>query len=107
MNKTIKIRDLAKYVRSKNAKAFLLTFDIIFPDRESYFLVKKSKVITKKLIAKLYSIRKDDVRVLVYFDQGNAIKITIKRPLTSGDFGDPDVLGAQQHAPLYDIKIPA
>ena len=43
----------------------------------------------------------------VFFDPALAIKITIKRPIDSGGIGDTDVYGAQQHAPLFDVSIPA
>ena len=35
-----------------------------------------------------------------------AFKATIPRLVPSGDFGDTDVYGAQQHAPLLDVDIP-
>ena len=56
MTKEVSIVDLVKVIRSKNAGPFELTFDIIFKDKETYEKVKKTKVITKELIAKLYHI---------------------------------------------------
>ena len=35
-----------------------------------------------------------------------AFKATVPRVISSGDIGDTDVYGAQQHAPLLDIDIP-
>jgi len=32
-------------------------------------------------------------------------KITLPRDVVSGDVGDRDVYGAQQHAPLLDIEL--
>ncbi|MDD5196849.1 MAG: DUF4387 family protein, partial [Candidatus Omnitrophica bacterium] len=40
------------------------------------------------------------------FAQAWAIKITIPRAVASGGIGDTDIYGAQQHAPLYSLKIP-
>jgi len=51
MTKEVSIIDLASVIRSKNAGPFELTFDIIFKDKETYEKVKKTKVITKELIA--------------------------------------------------------
>ena len=34
-----------------------------------------------------------------------AVKITLPREIASGDVGDRDVYGAQQHAPLLDIEL--
>ncbi|MCL5290670.1 MAG: DUF4387 domain-containing protein, partial [Firmicutes bacterium] len=35
----------------------------------------------------------------------NAIKATIVRPYPSGNLGETDVYGAQQHAPLLDLEL--
>ena len=43
---------------------------------------------------------------IIPYDVAYAIKITIPRLVPSGDPGDTDVYGAQQHAPLLDIEIP-
>jgi hypothetical protein len=54
----------------------------------------------------LYAI--DPVRMVdfVEFDPGLAIKFTIDRLIPSGSFGEGDIFGCQQYAPLYDIEIP-
>jgi hypothetical protein len=36
----------------------------------------------------------------VFFEEACAVKATIVRPVVSGDPGETDVYGAQQHAPL-------
>ena len=48
--KTMKLVDLAKTIRSKNAGTDRITFDIIFRDPENYELVKKSGVLNLSLI---------------------------------------------------------
>ena len=40
------------------------------------------------------------------YPAGNAFNATIPRLVASGDVGDTDVYGAQQHAPLLDVDIP-
>jgi len=106
MVKTINIRDLALVIRSKNAGAFHITFDIIFKNKEIYDKVKKTEVINEDLIAKLYKVSANKKIDIFCYDPGNAIKISMRRRLTCGAFGDTDVYGAQQHAPLYKIQIP-
>lgn len=106
MSKTKKIKDLAKIVRSKNAGPFLFTFDIIFDNPNIYEKVKKSQVINKNLISKLYNLKPDTEILTVTLDPACAIKITFPRPIPSGSLGDSDVLGAQEHVPLYGIEIP-
>ena len=40
------------------------------------------------------------------YDAALAFKATLPRLVPAGDFGDTDVYGAQQHAPLLDVDIP-
>ena len=104
--KTVKLVDLAKTIRSKNAGTDRITFDIIFREKENYDLVRSSGVFNKANIARLYSI--DEARIVdfVEFDPAFAIKFTINRLRPSGSFGEGDVFGCQQYAPLLDLEIP-
>lgn len=97
--------DLAQVLRSKNAGALLCTLDMMFEDDDTYRRVRDSGAITPQRIAKLYGVSDNEVSIIPY-DVAYAIKITIPRLVPSGDPGDTDVYGAQQHAPLLDIEIP-
>ena len=99
-----KLKDLATIIRSKNAGAFQLTLDIIFDDQETYQKVKNTGIINKKLFSKLYQVPESEVEFVEY-DQAYAFKGTIPRWHGSGDIGDSDIYGAQQHAPLLDVDI--
>lgn len=100
-----RLEHLAHIVRSKNAGPFFFTFDILFDIEENYRRVKQSGVITTEAISKLYRIPVRQVQ-LYFYDNAYGIKITFPRPVSSGDFGDTDGYGAQQHAPLLGILIP-
>jgi len=102
----ISITELATVIRSKNCGPYELTLDIIFKDTQSFALASHSGLFTKALFASLYRISEDAVLSVIEFPQANAIKATIVRPLVSGDLGDSDVYGAQQHAPLLGIVVP-
>lgn len=104
--KKIEITDMAGVIRSKNSGPYELTFDIIFKDRENFELAVRSGIFTKELFASLYNIEADGVIDVVAFEQANAIKATIARPVVSGGAGDSDIYGAQQHAPLLSIEVP-
>lgn len=104
--KTVKLVDLAKTIRSKNAGTDRITFDIIFREPQKYELVKNSGVINKKSIAELFGIPESRIADFVEFDPAYAIKFTINRLTPSGSFGEGDVFGCQQYPPLYDIEIP-
>ena len=101
----MKLKDMAKTIRSKNAGVAHITFDIIFPDTVSYEIAKNSGVLTPEKIASLYGIELDDIVCFIFFDPARALKFSLKRIRRSGGPGDPDVFGSQQYGPLFDIEI--
>ncbi|MBR4939511.1 MAG: DUF4387 domain-containing protein, partial [Burkholderiaceae bacterium] len=82
-----------------------LTFDVIFKEFETYEAVKAAQAINRENFSRLYGIGLSDILHLVYFDPAKAVKVTIRRPIASGDLGETDVYGAQQHAPLMGMVI--
>lgn len=103
----MKLKELAKIIRSKNAGPYEITFDIMFPNEENYQKVKNSGVLNEQLICDLYHVSKEDIVAALYFDPALAYKFTIKRPGKGfqGSIGEYDTYGTQQHAPLLDIEI--
>ncbi len=99
-----KLYELAKLIRSKNAGPFELTFDIMFDNEVAYRRVRASGVLSVDLIASLYSVPQEQVRIIPY-DPAYSIKITIPRPYISGDLDDGDVFGGQQYGPLVDLDV--
>ena len=89
---TATLESLAKVIRSKNAGPFELTFDIMFDDAGKYERVKRSGAINAHAIAAIYRVRVDDVLVCRAYDPAVAFKITIRRPVGSGDITDRDVV---------------
>lgn len=104
--KTKKLVDLAKTIRSKNAGTDKITFDIIFREKENYELVKKSGVLTRQTVAKLFNIPDERISDFLEFDPAYAIKFTIRRREPSGSPGESDIFGCQQYPPLLDIEVP-
>ena len=103
---SVPLAELCNLIRSKNAGPFQLTFDVMFRSVHNYHLARDSGVLTADLIAHLYGCPVEQVRV---FDcpSIHAFKFTIPRPRTQGSFGDADLHGGQQYAPLMDVAIPA
>jgi hypothetical protein len=99
------ILEAARVIRSKNAGPFELTFDIIFKNNDYFEHFKKNQIIDEQLIARLLKIDKEKILSIIWFAPANAVKITIKRPRPSGAFGETDIYGAQQHAPLLKIEF--
>lgn len=101
-----RLRDLTKVLRSKNAGPFMVTFDLMFRNREVMGRVVKADVLAVDRLSKLLKCPENQITVHVY-PPANAIKITIPRKHSSGSFDDSDVFGCQQHAGLLDLEVPA
>lgn len=102
---TVKLLDITDIIRSKNSGPYELTFDIMFKDFDWFQKVCDANVINEDLVCSLYKIKPEDIINIVHFKPAKAIKITINRPICSGDLGETDVYGAQQHAPLLDVTF--
>ena len=102
---TVCLADLASVVRSKNAGPFVITLDVFFKEGEAFRKVRDSGVITKASLAKLYRVSEDDILEVTFFEPAEALKISIKRWVSSAAPGDTDVFGAQQHVPLMSLSF--
>lgn len=101
----VKLTDIAGIIRSKNSGPYELTLDIMFSSRDWYERVRDAGVINEAIVCELYRITPDQIINIIAFEPANAIKITIARPICSGDLGETDVYGAQQHAPLLGLSF--
>ena len=100
----VKLVDIARVIRSKNAGPTTLTLDLLFNDEAGFKLACASKALTAEAIAQLYSQPRTKVEVLPY-PPALAIKIVMPRRIVSGDPGDSDVYGAQQHGPMLGVVL--
>ena len=101
----MKLAELASLIRSKNAGPFVLTFNIMFADDDTYLRVKNSGALTIARFAKLFQCPGNSV-LFFECDNARAFKFSIPRPQVQGDLGDGDLHGGQQFIPLMDIEIP-
>lgn len=105
MTAPVPLSQVAKVIRSKNAGPFELALDVMFSDEATYRNVQSQGLFTPRAIAQLYQVAEEDILAIRYFDAANAVKIVLERPVPSGDIGDRDVYGAQQHAPLLEMPV--
>jgi hypothetical protein len=96
--------DLAKVIRSKNAGPLTVSFDLLFPDSQSYQYAKDSLNLTPQALATLFGQPSDVVSVIPY-PAAYAIKISMPRKCVAGSPGDGDVYGSQQHTPLLWLEL--
>ncbi|PQJ03063.1 DUF4387 domain-containing protein [Escherichia fergusonii] len=99
------ICSLAQVICSKNAGPYELVLDILFKSKEDYLRIKNSQQLSAEVIARLYQVTPDFIHRIIWFDPANAVKIIMPRDIVSGNVGDNDVYGAQQHAPLLNIEF--
>ena len=98
--------EFTKLIRSKNAGPFELTFDIMFKDENCLREVMTGGKLSAELIAQLYRVDLRQVRFFV-IESLLTVKISIPRPVFSGDVDDTDVYGGQFHAPLVRLQVKA
>ena len=101
----MKLWESASLIRSKNAGPFVLTLDIMFADRATYETVRDSGALDRQVVAAIYGVPLEDVDGY-QCDNALALKFSLPRRLPQGDFGDGDMHGGQQYAPLLDIEVP-
>lgn len=99
----MRLYDLARVMRSKNAGPFTLTVDLMFADREDF--ERALAVLEPAGIGEMYGVDRGQVRI-VPFERVLTIKVTMPRAgASSGAPGDTDVYGSQQHFPLGYIEV--
>lgn len=103
---TVPLISLAKTIRSKNAGVDKVTFDVIFQDKQSYDLVRRSRALSREAVCKIYGVPESRISDHVEFEPGLAIKFTLFRKQPSGSVGDPDIFGSQQYGPLLAVEVP-
>jgi hypothetical protein len=104
MKTTRTIRDVLVSVRSKNAGPFTVTFDLYFPDTETFHDMQQRGVISPEVVAELYGLASDVVKIH-WFEPALAVKVAVPRLVPGGAPGDTDVAGGQQYAPLLSIPL--
>lgn len=100
----MKLAEIARVVRSKNAGPLTLTVDILVEDDPSFARLLASPALRPGPIAALYGVAPEDVTV-VAVRAALALKIVLPRPIVAGSPGDHDVYGAQQHRPLLNLDV--
>ncbi len=99
------IKNVTKVCKSRNAGPFELTIDVVFDDADTFNRVTATGVLRAALFARLHNVPEQHVQFTRY-DAVFAFKATPPRLVPAGDFGDTDVHGCQQQAPLLDVDLP-
>lgn len=99
-----KLKDVCRYVRSKNAGPFWVTIDLFFDGPETYRRHRDDPAISANAVALLYGV---EARVVRRFeiDALNVIKISIPRGQPQGGVLERDMHSGQQFVPMLDIAL--
>ena len=99
-----KVKDLAQYVRSKNAGPFWITLEIFCDNDESYRTMKESPNLTREKVAKLYGVSEE---LMKRFDVDNirVLKYSYPRARPSGYKYENDMHAGQQYIRLAEVEV--
>ena len=101
----MRLGDLARLVRSKNAGPYMLTLDVMFRDRATLDRVVATGMFDARNIGRLYGVPAAVVTTFV-LPAALTVKISFQRDVPSGALGDSDVYGCQYMARLAGALLP-
>lgn len=99
-----RLKDAARYVRSKNAGPFWVTFDIFFADAEAFALYHAAPELSDDAIAGLYGVAAESVRRFTV-PSLSVLKISIPRAAPQGGALERDMHSGQLFVRLLDVAL--
>lgn len=99
-----KLREVTRYIRSKQAGPFWVTFDIFFDSRESFDRYHDSEALSTEGFAKLYGADPAFVK-RIPVAQLEMIKISYPRQTPQGGMVERDMHAGQQYVRLLDVAV--
>lgn len=99
-----RLADVASSIKSANAGASMLTFDISFPSKASLRAVLDAGALSTSAIAARFLVEPSAMRLFVCWPV-LAIKVTMPRRTTAGGREETDFDGTQQFVPLLDLNV--
>jgi Domain of unknown function (DUF4387) len=99
-----RLKDVCRYVRSKNAGPFWVTVDLFFDSTEYYAKYQDDPAITAKTIAAIYGV---DATLVKRFavKSLNMVKISYPRATPQGGVHERDMHSGQQFVPLLELQL--
>lgn len=99
-----KLGEVCRYIRSKQAGPFWITFDIFFDGRENFDRYHGSPALSVEAFARLYGVDPAYVK-RIPAPQLNMIKISYPRPTPQGGLVERDMHAGQQYVRLLNVPI--
>lgn len=99
-----KLKDVCRYVRSKNAGPFWVTIDLFFDGPDAYRRHGDDPAISTQALAELYGVKPEEVKRFKV-DTLNVVKISIPRSQPQGGVLERDMHSGQQFVPMLDLVL--
>jgi hypothetical protein len=99
-----KLKDVCRYVRSKNAGPFWVTVDLFFDGAETYARHHDDPAISSEVIAAIYGVDAALVRRFPV-ESLNMVKISYPRVTPQGGVHERDMHSGQQFVPLLELQL--
>ena len=100
----IRLEEAARYVRSKNAGPFWVTFDIFFTNHETFKRYHEAPELADAAIADLYGVAAGSIRRFPV-PSLSVLKISIPRTAPQGGELERDMHSGQLFVPLLGVKL--
>lgn len=97
---------MCEVIRSKDAGAGILTYDVFFDSQEDYERALVSGLFDIAKMAELFDNDEQDWIACSRADNCRAMKLARFRVLFSGSKGSRDTYGSQQHMPIEQLQVP-
>jgi Domain of unknown function (DUF4387) len=99
-----KLKDVCRYVRSKNAGPFWVTVDLFFDTADSFAQYHADPAISADSIASIYGVDRAHVKRFEVKSL-NMVKISYPRTAPQGGVVERDMHSGQQFVPLLDLQL--
>jgi Domain of unknown function (DUF4387) len=99
-----RLKEVCRYVRSKNAGPFWVTVDLFFDGAESYAKHHDDPAISSEVIAAIYGVDPALVRRFPVSSL-NMVKISYPRVTPQGGVHERDMHSGQQFVPLLELQL--
>jgi hypothetical protein len=98
------LKEVARYVRSKNAGPFWITIEIFCDTNEAFEKISNSPNLSASSVATLYGVPVENVKVFKIANL-RVIKFSFPRPQPQGHKYENDMHAGQQYVRMLGINV--
>lgn len=99
-----KLKDVCRYVRSKNAGPFWITVDLFFADRDGFDRYSEHPALQAENLGRVFAVPHDRIKRISAPDL-LVVKFSYPRPAPQGGIVERDMHGGQQYVRALGIEF--